>query len=460
MRVGGARRPGLVLLAWAAGLALSGCFHPPAGRTPDMPLPAQAAFVASGDTALASCWWRALGDAGLDTQVQRALTANRDLLGKWHAVREARAVARRTRAQRSPRLDVTSDASVSRSSRDDEDGFGIGAAAAFEVDLHGKLAAAWHADVLLARARLSDHRTAALSLSAEVARTWYRLAEAEAQAGLAREQVATNHQILGLMEPRVAAQQLRSVDLLRQEGLVEATRERIIDAEADAQLLRHELAVLVGGLAGAAEDGPPPALVALPELPATGVPIEQLRGRPDVQAAAERVMAADQELGVALRDRYPRLELSAVSGSADAVFREFVATFAAGLLGPVLDGGHRRAEVDRTRAQRDRLCADYAQTVLVAFREVQDALVEERRQRDRLESLARQLDVSEQASTRLREDYLAGQGSYLDVLSALTDEQEIRREQLETRRLVLEARIGLYRALAGSTGFCCKEDMP
>jgi outer membrane protein TolC len=161
-------------------------------------------------------------------------------------------------------------------------------------------------------------------------------------------------------------------------------------------------------------------------------------------------MGGDQELGAALRDRFPRLNLSATAGSASGVFEGFVASFAGGLLAPVLDGGLRAAEIDRTRAQRDRLRADYAQTVLVAFREVEDALVGEDRERGRLKSVERQFSLAQRSSARLRDEYFNGQGSYLDVLAALTNEQELRRELLATKRRLIEARVGLYRALAGS----------
>lgn len=170
-----------------------------------------------------------------------------------------------------------------------------------------------------------------------------------------------------------------------------------------------------------------------------------------MKAAAYRVMAGDQELGAALRDRFPRLNLEATAGSAAGIFEGFLTRFAGGLLAPVLDGGRRAAEIDRTLAQRDRLRAEYAQAILVAFREVEDALVTESRERRRLASVNRQLDLAQRSAARLREEYLNGQGGYLDVLAALTNEQELRREVLTTKRRLIEARIGLYRALAGGS---------
>jgi outer membrane protein TolC len=275
--------------------------------------------------------------------------------------------------------------------------------------------------------------------------------ESELQVTVLDEQIVSNEKILSLIAPRVATQQLRSVDLLRQETLIEARREDRIGAETDAQILRNQLAVLAGRPPGGIEVESAPSLPTLPPLPDTGIPIERVRRRPDVRAARYRVMAGDQDLGAALRDRFPRLNLRATAGSAAGIFEGFIASFGGGLLAPVLDGGRREAEIDRTRAQRDRLRALYAQTILVAFREVEDALVTESRERRRLVSIERQLELAERSSARLREEYFNGQGSYLDVLAALTNEQELRREVLTTKRRLIEARIGLYRALAGSS---------
>jgi NodT family efflux transporter outer membrane factor (OMF) lipoprotein len=420
----------------------------PVEPQPDVEAPPQ--FSRSGTAAPAGRWWTTFDDPSLDHHVERALAANRDLEGIWHAFREACAVARRTAAARYPVVDLLADASVARGSGDnDDEELSVGGAVDFEVDLWGRLEARRRADAFEAQASLEDYRTAAVSLTAEVARTWYRLLEAELQVAVLTEQVEANRKIRSLIEPRVAAQQLRGVDLLRQDALVESTREERIEAEADAAVLRHQLAVLTGRAPGAIPVNESAVLATLPPLPATGVPIECVRRRPDIRAAGNRVKAGDQELGAALRDRYPRLNLGASLRSATGIFEDFIATFAAGLLAPVADGGLRAAEIDRAHAQRDRLRAAYAQAVLVAFREVEDALVEERRQRGRQQSIERQLDLTRRSSARLRDEYLNGQGSYIEVLSALTNEQELRRELLAAQRLLLEARIGLHRALSG-----------
>lgn len=429
---------------------LPACMGAPVPIDPQADVEVPESFRTSGEAAVPERWWTSLEDEQLTGYVEQALSANRDLEAVWHAFHEARAVARRTGAAKLPAFSLFSDSSVFGNTDDGDDGeITLGGSLEFEVDLWGRLEAGRRADIFRARAGLDDYRTAAVALTAEVARTWFRLVEAELQVALLGEQVDANEKILSLIEPRVAAQQLRSVDLLRQEALVETTREALINAKADAEILRNQLAVLTGQAAGKILPNEEPTLAQLPPLPETGVPIERVRQRPDIMAARHRVMAGDQELGAALRDRYPRLTIDATMSSADGIFRNFLASFAAGLLAPAMDGGQRVAEIDRTRAQRNRLRATYAQAVLVAFREVEDALIEEDRQRKRIESLERQLDLSRRSAIRLREDYFNGQGSYIEVLSAIIDEQGVRRELLTARRLLLESRIGLHRALAG-----------
>ncbi len=440
---------------------LPACMGAPAVVDPRPNVEPLEQYSQSGTQAPTNDWWNRFGDEQLSSHVAQALAANRELRGIWHAFREACAVARRTNAARQPMVDLVADGRVTRGTDDrDDETASVGAALDYELDLWGRLEANRRAAAFEAQASLDDYRTAAVSLTAEVARAWFRLLETELQVAVLEEQIASNREILQLIEPRVAAQQLRSVDLLRQETLIERTREDLIEAEADARILRNQLALLTGRAPGAIAVNASPTLAPLPPLPETGVPIESVRRRPDIQAVRKRVLATDQELGAALRDRYPRLNITASAGSAAGIFEGFVSSFAAGLLAPLADGGRRTAEIDRTRAQRARLRSEYAQAVLVAFGEVEDALVEETRQRERLQSVQRQLDLTKRSSERLRDEYLNGQGSYIEVLAALTGEQQLRRELLTTRRLRLEARIGLYRALAGSPVTRQEENAP
>lgn len=292
-----------------------------------------------------------------------------------------------------------------------------------------------------------------LTVSAEVVRTWYALAEARTQIDLLDRQIATNETVLELLENRFGTGQVRAVDILRQRRLVETTREQRSTAESRRRVLAHQLAVLLGRTPRTAIADSATALPALPPLPDTGVPGDLVQRRPDVRRAHFLLQAADRDLAAAVSERYPRLTLSAsltTTGSdATDLFDTWVRSLAGGLLAPLFDGGQRAAEVDRSEAVRRQRLYEYGQTVLTAFREVEDALVRERQQSLRIASLERQVQLSRQTYEQLRTEYFNGLSDYLDVLTALTDEQQLRRDLLSATRQRLEYRIALYRALAG-----------
>lgn len=447
--------PGAVRVAalLCATLALAGCA---AGRMPvDLPLEEVEPFRGEGRAEVPDRWWLAFGDPALDREVARALDGSFSLAVAWERLREAEAIARLGRSDRRPEVDALAGGSIVDDgfTGDDEAVVDAGLEASWEIDLWGRIGALAEADALRAAAGLEEYRTAALTLSAEVAATWYRLAEAGLQQQVLDEQIETNETVLELLRVRFSAGQIRSADVLRQRGLVEATRAQRIDNLARIALLRHRLAVLQGRAPQEATDPPDARLVDLPPLPATGLPADLVRRRPDVRAAQLRVQAADRETAAALAARYPRLTLSGSVTTTDAgardLFSDWIAGLAAGLVAPLIDGGERRAEVERSRAVVRQRLAEYGEAVLTSFREVEDALAGERLQREKLDNLDQRVDLARKTYQQLRVQYLNGVVDYLGVLDALTAEQGLVRDRLAARLELLELRIALYRALAG-----------
>ena len=442
---------------------LAGCSVP--ARTVSDPVDPPAAFSRTGTATLPERWWTALEDEGLNRAIDQALTSNFDLRTAWERLMAARAVARQEAALLFPAVDVSADGAVRRTTGDaerDNAGVGddeatetlqLGPAVAYEVDLWGRIRSSVQAERLRAQATFADYQTAALSLSAEIARTWAQLAEAQNQVALVESQIETNQTVLQLIENRFRIGLVQAVDVLRQRQLVEATREQRVIADADRQVIAHQLAVLLGR---PPQEGPgmqPDSLPDLPPLPATGVPLDLVQRRPDVQSAFLYLQAADRDVAAAIRNQFPRLTLTASATSevtAGALFQEWVTSFAGNLLAPIFYGGELRAEVDRTQAARQQRLFEYGQTVLVAFQEVEDALVLEVSQRARIGSLEDQLTLADQAYEQLRFQYLNGTSNYLEVLTALDEVQALRRDLLSARLTLVDQRIALYRALAGS----------
>ena len=467
----GSRCSGWIPGRWAASLGLllvlPGCLQPePAGPRPLREVPA---FSEGGAVEAPLRWWEGFGDAALTGQVERALDENFSLAAAWQRLRSTRAVARRTAAALYPQLDAFAAAEVRQGdgsefdeSNDRDEEYALGLRVSYEVDLWGRIGEAVRADRLEAAASLSDYRAAALSLAAEVARTWLNLTEARMQLSLLEQQIRTNQQVLELLRSRFAAGQIQSADVLRQRRLIESTREQAIAARSRIEVLQHQLAVLTGrpaqGVAravGLGEGGEDTAedLPALPSLPATGVPAELVVRRPDVGQRWLLLEAANADLASAVRNQYPRIDLSAslvtTAQRPGDLFNEWVATLAGQIVGPLIDGGRRRAEVRRTEAVSRQRLAEYGQSVLEAFAEVEDALTVGRYEAQRVTSLQEQLDLTRRTLERLRTQYLNGVIDYLPVLSALIEQQQLERDLLSARLSRLTNRVDLYRAVAG-----------
>lgn len=436
----------------ATALLLSACgTHPvleqPRALAPD-------SFSGSGEQTPPAHWWISLDDPALTGWIEQALAANRSLRASRARLQQARALARRQGAPRWPSLSATGEAARERDSDDNtQELFSAGASASWELDLWGRVRNSARAAAFDARASQASLQDAAISLSAEVALTWYQLQESRLQQDLLNTQLEINHQVEEVIRLRFRQGQVGVSDVLRQEQLVEQTRGNLVDARRTEDNLRLRLAVLAGQVPGGLSLAAPPALATLPPLPDTGVPATLLERRPDVRAALLSVRAEDRRVAAAIANRFPRIDLSAsisdTAVSAGDLFSDWVSRLAAQLTIPLIDGGQRRAEVDRSRAALAVAVNQYEQTVLEALSEVEDALSAERRQHAKLASLEKQLTLSRQALSQLRTRYTQGATDYLNVLDALVSQQELERQVLAARRQLLANRITLYRTLAG-----------
>ena len=452
----GLSRSLLVLLLSLAAGSFFGCAGSPETTAPVEP---PSDFSASGTQDVPDEWWTTFENDRLNAVVDSATASNFTLRTAWERVQAARAVVDRESGALFPDLQADGQARVSRTESAESDvetgeDFSAGLSSAYEVDLWGRIRSRVQAEQLRFEATQADYQAAALSLSAEVVRAWVQLAEARSQLQLVEQQVETNVTVLNLLESRFNTGQIQSVDVLRQRQLVESTREQQAAAESRVQVVEHRLAVLLGRPPQAGVEAPPDSLPTLPPLPETGVPTDLIQRRPDVQSAFHRLQAADRDLAAAISDQFPRLSLSASAStaaeSAQDLFQTWAYSFAGNLLAPIFRGGELRAEVDRSAAVKQQRLYEYGQTILTAFQEVEDALIQEQKQQEQIQRIRRQIELAQQAYEQLRLQYLNGSGDYLDVLTALDEVQQLQRDLLSARLTRVQDRIGLYRALAGA----------
>jgi NodT family efflux transporter outer membrane factor (OMF) lipoprotein len=410
-------------------------------------------FSLSGSLETSERWWTSFGSPDLNLQVERALEGNYSLGAALQRLQAARAVARSEASILFPFVDGVGTSESTWGTQAGETRIVWGLEASYQVDLWGQIESRIDAERLRASATREDYQAVALTLAAEVVRTWLALVESHAQLALLNTQIATNETGTEAQELRFGLGLIRSPDLLRQRQLVESTREQAVVVKARIELLEHQLAVLQGEWPQTAVYEPGMILPEVPPLPATGLPSELLQRRPDVRRDFLAFQAADRDLAAAITAQYPRLSLTGstlnAADSPETLFRDWFVSIGSQLVAPILNGGLLRAEVDRTRAVLCQRFSEYGQTVLTAFREVEDSLAAEKYQLQRIERLDAQLQLARQASAQLLEQYLITEADYLDVLSANTAEQRLQREILSARLELRLIRVSLYLALAG-----------
>jgi NodT family efflux transporter outer membrane factor (OMF) lipoprotein len=431
-------------------------------RTIESTVPLPKAFSATGIAKLPDRWWECFNDTQLNSLVERALDGNLNLRMVWDRLNQTQAVARKQGAALWPSLN--GEAGADRTAQREEIASGSNArqttyttslsldlVASYEVDLWGRIGSARDAAILDVKATEAQLTAAAITLSAEVALTWYQLVEQYGQIDLLGGQLKTNEDVLELVTLRFRRGQTGAADVLRQRQLVESVRGNLTTAESSATVLEHQLALLTGqppknlAIRRVAE------LSSLPPMPDTGVPASLIQCRPDIQQAYYDVLAADRRLAAAVTDRFPRISLSArVNTSGEAtrdLFHNWLASLAANMMAPIFDADLRRAEVDRTRSVVSERLHSYGQTILTALNEVENALVREDKQRELIQSLEKQVVLSRQVIERTRDSYTKGALDYLRVLDALLSQQSLQRDYLQAQRQLIAYRINLCRAL-------------
>jgi len=424
----------VILVLW-----IGGCSRPISEFQTSFDVPDT--FSTNGTEPLAAQWWRTFGDEELDALIAEALTDNFDLRIAWDRLIQAEAGARRTRQETGGRTSKTSL-------------YSVGLAAAYEVDLWSRLSAASRAAWLDVQAQRDAVDTAAITLSASIAATWYQLAEAKDQVRIAREQIQTNEEVLKVVSVKRQKGVAGAADFYRQRQLVTATEAQLIIAEETVELLQYQLSILVGNAPQLAWREAALDLPDLAPMPELGVPADVLMRRPDVRQSYRQIQAADQRLGAAIADQYPRISISASVETTSAtsvrdLFDDWLTNLAGNAIQPLFDADRRKAEVERQDALVAERIDIWSRTILIALEDVEGALTRERQQAKLVDNLERQLELARQTYSRIRESYLKGQVDYIRVLESLQSLQTLERKVVTARRTLIQRRIDLHRSIAG-----------
>jgi NodT family efflux transporter outer membrane factor (OMF) lipoprotein len=410
-------------------------------------------------------WWEIFGDPQLNALEEQVTISNQDLKAAEARFREARALVRFDRAEEFPTISVGPSASYVKDSNNtpafptpvSKNGSGdfiLPFDLSYEIDLWGRIRRTVAAAREEAQATAADVATASLSLHAELAVDYFELRSADAQKQILDDTVKAYADAYQLTETRFEGGASPRSDVAQAKTQLEDAQVQDTDVNVQRAAYEHAIAILIGK---------PPAEFSLPTEPLNltppttpeAVPSELLERRPDIAAAERRVAAGNEQIGIARAAYYPTLTLDGAAGFESTHISNLLASpnalWAVGpqLVETLFDAGRRRATSQAAWANFDALTANYRQTTLTAFQEVEDNLAalrilerEAQQQRDATASAGDWLQVSTNR-------YTGGVDNYLQVIIAQTADLQNERNETDILRRRMDASVLLIKALGG-----------
>ena len=420
------------------------------------------------DTALRGKWWELYGDTKLNELEEQVDPSNQTLKEAEANFRQARAAIRFNRAAEAPTIGVAPSISAVRASANQPytspslvnngtGDFTLPVDLSYEVDLWGRIRRTVTAAKEQAQASAADLDTVRLSLHAEVAIDYFEVRNADAQKQLLDDTVKAYSDALQLTKYRFEGGAAPRADVAQAQTQLDQTRVQASDIMVQRAQYEHALAILIGKPPAEFHLPPIPINVqaaALPEVP-VNLPAQLLERRPDIAEAERRMAAANEQIGIAKAAYYPTLNIAAIAGlEGTSALNWFQWPSRFWAVGPTLsetlfDAGRRRATTESALAGYDGNVANYRQTVLNAYQQVEDNLValhilntESAQQHSATTSAEESLQLSQNR-------YAGGVDTYLQVViwqtTALTNE----RNDIDIMRRRLEANVLLIKALGG-----------
>lgn len=464
-----------VTLMVAIAAVLGGCFVSKVDpEKPALPLPDALPAQAAETSPLPNPWWTLFDDARLNELVIEALQHNPDAQIAAARVMEARSHLRIANADRLPTVNLEGNATRSQSSElsliqqgatPGVETYGtlytVQGTVAYELDLWGKYQRASES----ARAQLLNteygREATKLSLTGEVARTYFSLIAAAEQLARGRDTLKSREESAGLEKLRYESGESDEFTYKRAEADAAATRVSTRQLELQVVQLTNALGVLLGHSPKALVDEAISVQgVSLPgpvQLPAA-LPSSVLAQRPDIGAAEAALNESAAEIGVARAQLFPSISITGALGSASPELDDLFTgpaklwTATGGILQPIFQGGRLRANVSRAEAVREQRKSEYARTVQQAFREVLDALQGQSLIAGVREANDQQVVALSRATELAELRYSQGDIAYLELLDVRRGLYQAQIDLVAAQRDALLNTIDLALAVGGGLG--------
>lgn len=437
---------------------LSGCSLIPDFDRPATTIPTGwSEAAASSPTAIARDWWTGFNSAELNSLMAEALANNNDLNAAIQRVEQARATLRSTSSTLLPNVNASGNAGWQsidppNASRESDSTGNAGLTVGYELDLFGLNRASVEADRNRLLGSEFSRDATALIVMADVAKWYFNVLNLEERLDIADRNLDSAREVLRVVQARFDAGATTALDVSQQKSDLASAEARRAAVELQLKTARSALAVLVGkppqNLTVAAKDL---RTLTVPDI-AAGQPSELLERRPDIRGAESSLMAANADIGAARAAFFPRLNIGLDAGIAATPIGDPATTtlsILSGLVAPIFSGGRLEGNLAFTEARRAELVETYRKTILVSFKDVEDALASVKISQQRETSLETAMNEARKAYDLSKQQYDVGSIDFQTLLNAqqallLTEDNYI-----QTKNERLAAAVDLYKALGG-----------
>jgi NodT family efflux transporter outer membrane factor (OMF) lipoprotein len=454
-------------------MMLAGCTVGPRYTRPTVPAAPTDAFKETdgwktaqpSDQLLRGKWWEIFDDAQLNTLEGELTVSNQDLKAANARFMQARAMVHFNRAAEFPTISTAPGIASLRDSANtpylpatkNTGDFVLPFDLSYELDVWGRVRRTVSASREEAQATAGDLETVSLSLHAELAFDYFELRGADAQKQLLEDTVKAYRDALQLTVNRFEGGAAPKSDVAQARTQLETTMVQDTDIAVQRAQFEHAIAVLLGKPPAAFSLPASPLTLAPPEV-AAGLPSQLLERRPDIAAAERRVAEANDQIGIARAAYYPTVILSASAGlEGNSITNWFTWPSRFWAVGPtaletLFDAGRRRATSQAALANYDATVANYRESTLAAFQQVEDNLVALRILSQEAQQ-QKEATASAQESLQIFTDrYIGGADPYLQVLTAQTIALQNERNDVDILRRRMDASVLLIKALGGGWG--------
>jgi outer membrane protein, multidrug efflux system len=457
--------PGRLSVVLVMAATIAGCKVGPEYRRPDATPPkdfrSQVASTEAGSLADLP-WWQVFNDKALQGLITQALAGNYDLKVAVARIEQARAQVAVVRADLYPQVGYQANAAREKSfiplpqlhGNVTYNSFQAAVNAAWELDVWGRIRRSTDAATASLYAQEDVRRGVMLALVSDVAANYFLLIELDRQLAIARESATVYQRTLDLFNQRFQAGMDSKLGVVRAQAAYDSSTAAIAALNRAITQQENAICVLLGTYPRTIERGTQLPQQVMPATP-VGLTSDLLQRRPDIMQAEQVMIGANAQIGVAIANYYPRIGLSALYGGqgvevSDLFKSNFsIWSLAAGLTGPIFQGGRLKAGVQAQEAFWNESIAQYKQTITVAFRETSDALIAQQTLVTQRSALESQVQANREAVDIATQRYTGGRASYFEVLDAEQSLFPSEDALAQTQRDQLVAVVNLYKALGG-----------